>query len=57
MGQSPLKKTNALEWHERMELKKYAIKKNYFPERNYVYMTLTDFVKEFLRRLREGEDA
>jgi hypothetical protein len=57
MSKSPILKTNALEWHERMELKKYAMAHDYFPDRNYRFMTLTDFVKEFLRRLREGKNA
>lgn len=44
--------TNDLTWPERLQMKKYAMKHDYFPDRNYKYMTLTDFVKEFLRRER-----
>lgn len=47
--------TNNLEWQERVQMKKYAMEHDYFPDRNYKYMTLTDFVKEWLRREREKD--
>jgi len=47
-------RTNDLTWGERLQMRKYAMKNNYFPDRNYRFMTMTDFVQEFLRREREN---